>query len=70
MQGDPIPEAIGYRSTGHAMQQAPTRPVGALLTWWSGEAGEVRLQITDDAGRLVGLLTCIDLVRWLAASDG
>jgi photosystem II stability/assembly factor-like uncharacterized protein len=48
-----IAEAIGYRSTGHAMQQAPTRPEGALLTWWSGEVGETRVEITDNAGRLV-----------------
>jgi photosystem II stability/assembly factor-like uncharacterized protein len=48
-----IAEAIGYRSTGHAMQQAETRPEGALLTWWSGAAGDARLEVRNDAGTLV-----------------
>lgn len=48
-----IAEAIGYRSTGHAMQQAPTRPTGALLTFWSAEGGMARVEATDDTGALV-----------------
>ena len=48
-----VAEAIGYRSTGHAMQQAETRPVGALLTWWSGDEGEARVEVTDASGALV-----------------
>jgi hypothetical protein len=48
-----IAEAIGYRSTGHAMQQAETRPEGALLTWWNGDEGQARVEITDASGRTV-----------------
>ena len=48
-----IAEAIGYRSTGHAMQQAETRPEGALLTFWAGEAGTARLEVTNASGNLV-----------------
>jgi hypothetical protein len=48
-----VAEAIGYRSTGHAMQQGETRPEGALLTWWNGEAGAATVEIADAAGRVV-----------------
>ncbi len=49
----PIAEAIGYRSTGHAMQQAETRARGALLTFWASEPGTVSLEITDSTGERV-----------------
>jgi hypothetical protein len=48
-----IAEAIGYRSTGHAMQQGETRPYGALLTFWSAAATEARLEVSDGDGALV-----------------
>jgi photosystem II stability/assembly factor-like uncharacterized protein len=48
-----IAEAIGYRSTGHTMQQAETRPVGALLTFWAGPGGSTRIAVTDAAQELV-----------------
>jgi photosystem II stability/assembly factor-like uncharacterized protein len=48
-----IAEAIGYRSTGHAMQQAETRPYGALLNYWLAEAGSARIEVTDASGGLV-----------------
>ena len=47
-----VAEAIGYRSTGHAMQQGETRPVGALLSYWASEAGPVELEI-EGSGSLV-----------------
>ena len=40
-----IAEAIGYRSTGHAMQQGETRPVGALLSYWTAEDGPAEVQV-------------------------
>ncbi len=48
-----IAEAIGYRSTGMAMQQAETRPYGALLTFWAAEPGEALVEIRDADGSLV-----------------
>jgi photosystem II stability/assembly factor-like uncharacterized protein len=48
-----IAEAIGYRSTGHAMQQGETRPYGALLSWWAGDSTSARVEVTDAAGTLV-----------------
>jgi photosystem II stability/assembly factor-like uncharacterized protein len=48
-----VAEAIGYRSTGHAMQQAETRPVGALLNWWTERSSDARLEVTDGGGDLV-----------------
>ena len=48
-----IAEAIGYRSTGHAMQQGDTRPVGALLSFWSEGNGAARVEIHDSDGGLV-----------------
>lgn len=48
-----VAEAIGYRSTGHAMQQGETRPQGALLSFWSAEGGESRLEIRDPSGELI-----------------
>ena len=48
-----IAEAIGYRSTGHAMQQADTRPEGALLTYWSGSGGMAEVTVANATGALV-----------------
>jgi photosystem II stability/assembly factor-like uncharacterized protein len=48
-----IAEAIGYRSTGHAMQQAQTRATGAILTFWAAESGTARVDITNEDGALV-----------------
>ena len=48
-----ISEAIGYRSTGHAMQQAETRANGAILTFWTAEGGDADVAITNDEGALV-----------------
>ena len=48
-----VAEAIGYRSTGHAMQQGETRPMGALLSFWTAEEGEARLEIRNEEGELV-----------------
>ena len=44
-----IAEAIGYRSTGHAMQQAETRPNGALISFWSAEGGEGQVRVTNES---------------------
>jgi hypothetical protein len=48
-----IAEGIGYRSTGHAMQQGEVRAQGALLSFWASESGPARLEVTTDAGDLV-----------------
>ena len=48
-----VAEAIGYRSTGHAMQQGETRPVGALISFWTPEEGEAVIEIADTSGALV-----------------
>jgi hypothetical protein len=48
-----VAEGIGYRSTGHAMQQAETRPYGALLSFWSGSPGQARLEVRDESDALV-----------------
>jgi len=48
-----IAEAIGYRSTGHAMQQAETRANGAILTFWTAEEGDADVEITNEEGVLV-----------------
>ena len=48
-----IAEAIGYRSTGHAMQQAETRANGAMLTFWTVEDGDADVAITNEEGALV-----------------
>jgi hypothetical protein len=48
-----IAEAIGYRSTGHAMQQAETRANGAILTFWTAEGGDADVAITNEDGALV-----------------
>ena len=48
-----IAEAIGYRSTGMAMQQGETRPYGALLSWSAASAGPARVEITNAADALV-----------------
>ncbi len=48
-----IGEAIGYRSTGMAMQQGETRPAGALLSYWTGGVGSARIEARDGDGTLV-----------------
>jgi len=48
-----IGEAIGYRSTGHAMQQGENRPYGALLSFWSDADGRARLEVRDEADAVV-----------------
>ncbi len=48
-----VAEAIGYRSTGMAMQQGETRPVGALLSYWAGRPGGARIEVRDAQGTLV-----------------
>ncbi|MDX1647303.1 MAG: hypothetical protein R3304_09180 [Longimicrobiales bacterium] len=48
-----IGEAIGYRSTGMAMQQGETRPEGALLSFWTGSPGDARVDVQDGEGTLV-----------------
>jgi len=48
-----IAEAIGYRSTGHAMQQAETRATGAMLTFWAAEAGRANIEIQNGDGAIV-----------------
>jgi len=46
-------EAIGYRSTGHAMQQGEARPYGALLSFWSDTASSARVEVRDADEALV-----------------
>lgn len=48
-----VAEAIGYRSTGMAMQQGETRPVGALLSYWAAESGRARIEARDGEGTVV-----------------
>ena len=48
-----IAEAIGYRSTGHAMAQAETRANGAILTFWTAEGGDADIAVTNEEGALV-----------------
>ncbi|MDH3225076.1 MAG: hypothetical protein OEO23_15250, partial [Gemmatimonadota bacterium] len=48
-----VAEAIGYRSTGHAMQQGTTRPVGALVNFWTRDPGSVAIQVLDSAASIV-----------------
>ncbi|HSM62121.1 MAG TPA: hypothetical protein VK849_15040, partial [Longimicrobiales bacterium] len=48
-----IAEAIGYRSTGHAMQRGENRPSGALLSFWSAAEGSARLEVADEQDALV-----------------
>ncbi|MDH5588807.1 MAG: hypothetical protein OEZ65_11460 [Gemmatimonadota bacterium] len=48
-----IDEGLGYRSTGHAMQQGATRPFGAMITFWHHEAGRVEMAVRDAAGTVV-----------------
>ncbi len=55
-----VAEAIGYRSTGMAMQQGETRPVGALLSWWSDDARSVTLTVRNDE----------NVVVWSRAASG
>ncbi|MGD2068730.1 MAG: hypothetical protein PVI57_08670, partial [Gemmatimonadota bacterium] len=47
-----VAEAIGYRSTGHAMWQGETRPYGALLSYWvGGDASASRAEIVVADGQ-------------------
>jgi len=48
-----VGEAIGYRSTGMAMQQGETRPFGALLSYWAKSVGSARIEVADEDGILV-----------------
>jgi photosystem II stability/assembly factor-like uncharacterized protein len=48
-----VAEAIGYRSTGHTMQQGETRSVGAMLTFWAGAEDQVRLEVSAADGSVV-----------------
>lgn len=48
-----VAEAIGYRSTGHAMQQGETRPTGAILSYWAAEPGSADAEVRDASGSLV-----------------
>lgn len=48
-----VAEAIGYRSTGHAMQQGETRPVGALISFWTQVDTTAEVAVTDGEGSLV-----------------
>ena len=51
-------EAIGYRSTGHAMQFGTMRPYGALLTFWfDGENAPYTVEIEDAQGTRVAELS-------------
>lgn len=51
-------EAIGYRSTGHAMQFGEMRPYGALLSFWNpGDRTAYRLDVHDSSGEQVASLT-------------
>ncbi|HZD06287.1 MAG TPA: hypothetical protein VE173_15360, partial [Longimicrobiales bacterium] len=59
-----VAEAIGYRSTGHAMWQGATRPYGALVSYWVGgplaedgvDGEAVRITVLDAAGARVRTL--------------
>lgn len=69
------PEHLEHRRVGELLLRGPlvsvhpdTSPEDAARTL--AGYGTEAAPVLDDAGRLVGLLTCIDLVRWLAASDG
>ncbi len=64
-----VAEAIGYRSTGHAMQQGETRPSGALLSFWSSDDGVARIEVSDEAGstvytRTVSAQTGVNRLSW------
>jgi photosystem II stability/assembly factor-like uncharacterized protein len=58
-----VAEAIGYRSTGHAMQQGQNRDFGALLSFWASAEGRARVTVTDEDNALV-------YSRWLRAKRG
>lgn len=64
-----IAEAIGYRSTGMAMQQGETRPTGALVSYWAGADGSADIRIADASDDVVWSLrdsarTGINRVVW------
>jgi photosystem II stability/assembly factor-like uncharacterized protein len=48
-------DALGYRSTGHAMFTGRNRPYGALLSYWIGTEDTVNsdIQILDSVGTVV-----------------
>ena len=48
-----VAEAIGYRSTGHSMQQGETRETGALLSFWASSSGSAEIDVEDEEGSLV-----------------
>jgi photosystem II stability/assembly factor-like uncharacterized protein len=53
-----VAEAIGYRSTGHAMFFGEDREYGALLSSWIGVAGveEATIEIVDGEGEVIRTL--------------
>lgn len=50
-----VPDAVGYRSTGHSMFSGENKEYGASVTYWFGAAdsGEVEIEIEDARGELV-----------------
>jgi hypothetical protein len=50
-----VAEAVGYRSTGHAMFSGVNRPFGALLSYWTTGAAEreVTIEALDPDGEVV-----------------
>ncbi len=48
-----IAEGIGYRSTGHAMQQGRPRPYGAIVTFWAARGGRGVFEVRDAAAARV-----------------
>jgi photosystem II stability/assembly factor-like uncharacterized protein len=55
----PVAEAIGYRSTGHAMFFGENREFGALLSFWIGtpDVEEVAIEVSDGQGEVVRTMT-------------
>ncbi len=53
-----VAEAVGYRSTGHAMFFGENRPYGAMLSYWLGESAgddsaDVTIEISDAQGEVI-----------------
>ena len=51
-----VPDAIGYRSTGHSMFSGENRPYGALLTYSLGtgsDTAKVQIEILDANGAVI-----------------
>jgi hypothetical protein len=48
-------DAVGYRSTGHAMFSGTNRPYGALLSYWvgAGDAEAAEIEILDGDGTVI-----------------